>query len=87
MPFESIMSDRYTHFFNVMLKVIWIEIQRDRVLVAIIALQKIKISTNFLLILIHLRCGGDLKQNLSDDEKIDENNPKILKCKIDIESV
>ena len=30
-----------------------------------------------------LRCGGILKYIFSDDEKIDKNNPKILKCKID----
>jgi hypothetical protein len=52
-----------------------------------IALQKITISANFLLIFIHLRCGGSSKQKLSDDKKTDKNNPKFLKCKIDIESV
>ena len=52
-----------------------------------IALQKITIWTNFLLIFIHLRRGGNLKQKLSDDKKIDENHPIFLKCKIDIKNV
>jgi hypothetical protein len=50
-------------------------------------LQKIAISTNFLLIVIHLRRGGSLNLKFPGDEKMDKNNPKILKCKIDIESV
>jgi hypothetical protein len=50
-------------------------------------LQKITISTNFLPIFIHLSFGGDLNSNFPDDEKIDKNNPKFLKCKIDIRSV
>jgi hypothetical protein len=49
--------------------------------------KKVTISANFLLIFINLRCGGNLKFKLSDDEKIDKKNPKYLKCKIDIESV
>jgi hypothetical protein len=49
--------------------------------------KKIAISENFPWNYIHLRRGGDLKQKLSDDEKIDKNNPKFLKCKIDIKSV
>jgi hypothetical protein len=49
--------------------------------------KKITISTNFFLIFIYLRRGGNLKQKLSDDEKIDKNHFKILKCKIDIKSV
>jgi hypothetical protein len=36
---------------------------------------------------MNLRCGGNLKLKISDDEKIDKNNPKFLKCKIDIKSI
>ena len=44
-------------------------------------------SDEFLRIFIHLRCDGNLNLKFSDDEKNDKSNPKILKCKIDIESV
>jgi hypothetical protein len=49
--------------------------------------KKITISTNFLWVFIHVRRGGSLKLKLPDDEKIDKNDPKILKCKIDNKSI
>jgi hypothetical protein len=45
-------------------------------------LAKTTIPIAFLLIFIHLRCGGNLNLNFFDDEKIDKNNPIFLKCKI-----